>query len=152
MYEDFQELLAQKDINGVYNVAPDHWHVSMLLRSLKAGQHVHVEKPLGVSIEQDLAAVKAVRKFPKQVCLYGAELRALPEAKKGIEQDLAAVKAVRKFPKQVCLYGAELRALPEAKKGIELVLNGRIGKVQKIYVVSPANQAGGSGTPGSRTE
>src|ERR1035441_7345147 len=33
MYEDFQELQAQKDINGVYNVAPDHWHVSMLLRS-----------------------------------------------------------------------------------------------------------------------
>src|ERR1035441_4169734 len=51
MYEDFQELLAQKDIDGVYNVAPDHWHVSMLLRSLKAGQHVHVEKPLGVGIE-----------------------------------------------------------------------------------------------------
>ena len=112
-YDDFQELLAQKDIDGVYNVAPDHWHVSMLLRSLKAGKHVHVEKPLGISVEQDLAAVKAVRKYPKQVCLYGAELR----------------------------------ALPEARKGIELVLNGRIGKVHKIYVVSPASQAGGSPTP-----
>ena len=112
-YEDFRELLAQKDIDGVYNVAPDHWHVSMLLRSLKAGKHVHVEKPLGISVEQDLAAVKAVRKYPKQACLYGAELR----------------------------------ALPEARKGIELVLNGRIGKLQKIYVVSPANQAGGSATP-----
>lgn len=113
MYEDFRELLAQKDIDGVYNVAPDHWHVSMLLRSLKAGKHVHVEKPLGVSVEQDLAAVKAVRKYKKQVCQYGAELR----------------------------------AFPDARKGIELVLNGRIGKVQKIYVVSPANTAGGSATP-----
>jgi hypothetical protein len=112
-YSDFAELLAQKDIDGVYNVAPDHWHVSMLLRSLKAGKHVHVEKPLGVSVEQDLAAVKAVRKYNKQVCLYGAELR----------------------------------AFPDARKGIELVLNGRIGKVRKIYVVSPANQAGGSATP-----
>jgi hypothetical protein len=113
MYDDFRELLAQKDIEGVYNVAPDHWHVSMLLRSLKAGKHVHVEKPLGVSVEQDLAAVKAVRKFPKQICQYGAELR----------------------------------AFPDARKAIELVLNGRIGKVQKIYVVSPANNAGGSATP-----
>jgi hypothetical protein len=85
----------------------------MLLRSLKAGKHVHVEKPLGVSVEQDLAAVKAVRKYNKQICQYGAELR----------------------------------AFPDAKKGIELVLNGRIGKVQKIYVVSPANTAGGSATP-----
>ena len=113
MYDDFRELLAQGDIDGVYNVAPDHWHVSMLLRSLKAGKHVHVEKPLGVSVEQDLAAVKAVRKYNKQICQYGAELR----------------------------------AFPDAKKGIELVLNGRIGKVQKIYVVSPANTAGGSATP-----
>src|ERR1035441_6692968 len=29
MYDDFRELLAQGDIDGVYNVAPDHWHVSM---------------------------------------------------------------------------------------------------------------------------
>jgi len=113
MYDDFRELLAQKDIDAVYNVAPDHWHVSMLLYSLKAGKHVHVEKPLGVSVEQDLAAVKAVRKFPKQVCQYGTELR----------------------------------AYPAAKKGIELVLNGRIGKVQKIYVTAPASRAGGSATP-----
>jgi hypothetical protein len=113
MYDDFRELLAQKDIDAVYNVAPDHWHVSMLLYSLKAGKHVHVEKPLGVCVGQDLAAVRAVRKFPKQVCQYGAELR----------------------------------AFPHARKGIELVLNGRIGKVQKIYVVSPASTAGGSATP-----
>lgn len=113
MYDDFRELLAQKDIDGVYNVAPDHWHVSMLLRSLKAGKHVHAEKPLGVSVEQDLAAVKAVHKYKKQICQYGAELR----------------------------------AFPDARKGIELVLNGRIGNVQKIYVVSPANNAGGSATP-----
>ncbi len=113
IYDDFRELLAHKDIDAVYNVAPDHWHVSMLLRSLEAGKHVHVEKPLGVSVEQDLAAVKAVRKYKKQICQYGAELR----------------------------------AFPDARKAIELVLNGRIGEVQKIYVVSPANTAGGSATP-----
>lgn len=45
MYDDFRELLAQKAIDGVYKVAPDHWHVSMLLRSLQAGKHVHFEKP-----------------------------------------------------------------------------------------------------------
>ncbi len=113
MYDDFRELLARKDVDAVYNVAPDHWHVSMLLRSLEAGKHVHVEKPLGVSVEQDLAAVKAVRKHKKQICQYGAELR----------------------------------AFPDARKGIELVLNGRIGNVQKIYVISPASTAGGSATP-----
>ena len=84
MYRDFRELLAQKDVDAVYIASPDHWHVSMLIPALKAGKHVHCEKPLGVSIEQDLAALKAARKY-KKVFQYGAELRAFPEARKGIE-------------------------------------------------------------------
>jgi len=112
MYSDFHELLAQKDIDAVYIASSDHWHVSMLIPTLQAGKPVHCEKPLGVSIEQDLAALKAVRKY-----------------------------------KQIFQYGAELRAFPEAKKGIELVLNGRIGKVEKIYAVSPGSASGGSATP-----
>ena len=112
MYADFHDLLAQRDIDAVYIASPDHWHVSMLIPALKAGKHVHCEKPLGVGIEQDLAALKAVRKYGK-----------------------------------IFQYGAELRANPETKKGIELVLNGRIGKVKKIYVVAPASVSGGSASP-----
>lgn len=84
MYADFHELLAQRDIDAVYIASPDHWHVSMLLPTLRAGKHVHCEKPLGISVEQDLAALHAVRKFPK-LFQYGAELRAFPDAKKAIE-------------------------------------------------------------------
>lgn len=84
LYADFRELLAQKDIDAVYIASPDHWHVSMLLPALRAGKHVHCEKPLGVSVEQDLAALHAVRRSPK-IFQYGAELRAFPDAKKGIE-------------------------------------------------------------------
>lgn len=112
MYADFHELLAQKDIDGVYIASPDHWHVSMLIPSLAAGKHVHCEKPLGVSVEQDLAARNAARKY-----------------------------------KNVFQYGAELRSNLETRKGTELVLNGRIGKVQKIYVVGPPSVSGGSATP-----
>jgi hypothetical protein len=112
MYADFHDLLARKDIDAVYIASPDHWHVPMLTPCLKAGKHVHCEKPLGLSVEQDLAALRAVRKYRK-----------------------------------VFQYGAELRAFPDAKKGIELALNGRIGKVQNIYAVSPASVSGGSATP-----
>jgi hypothetical protein len=112
MYADFHELLAQKDIDGVYIASPDHWHVSMLIPSLAAGKHVHCEKPLGVSIEQDLAARNAARKY-----------------------------------KRIFQYGAELRSNNETRKGIELVVNGRIGKLQKIYVVGPPSVSGGSAVP-----
>jgi hypothetical protein len=112
MYADFHELLAQQDIDGVYIASPDHWHVSMLIPSLAAGKHVHCEKPLGVSVEQDLAARNAARKY-----------------------------------KKIFQYGAELRSNNETRKGIELVVNGRIGKVQKIYVVGPPSVSGGSAVP-----
>ncbi len=84
MYSDFHELLARKDIDAVYIASPDHWHVSMLLPALKAGKHVHCEKPLGVSVEQDLAALKAVR-AQKKLFWYGAEMRAFADARKAIE-------------------------------------------------------------------
>jgi hypothetical protein len=112
MYADFRDLLAQKDIDAVYIATPDHWHVPITVAAMKAGKHCHTEKPLGVSIEQDLAALKAVRKYDK-----------------------------------VFQYGAERRSTPDARKGIELVLNGRIGKVQKVYVVGPPSETGGSATP-----
>lgn len=84
MYADFRELLAQKDIDAVYICSPDHWHVPMLIPALKAGKHVHLEKPLGLSVEQDIAARRAVRKYGK-VFQYGAESRSTPITTKGIE-------------------------------------------------------------------
>jgi hypothetical protein len=111
-YNDFRDLLAQPDVDAVYIATADHWHVPITIAAAKAGKDVHTEKPLGVSIQQDLAARKAVRRH-----------------------------------KRIFQYGTERRSTPEARHAVELVLNGRIGKVQKIYVVSPGSETGGSATP-----
>ncbi|HWR52046.1 MAG TPA: Gfo/Idh/MocA family oxidoreductase, partial [Bryobacteraceae bacterium] len=84
LYEDFRELLRQKDIDAVYIATPDHWHVAMTILAQKAGKHCHTEKPLGVSIETDLAALKAVRKYRRSF-LYGAERRSSPVARHAVE-------------------------------------------------------------------
>lgn len=84
LYEDFRDLLAQKDIDAVYIATPDHWHVAMTIAAQKAGKHCHTEKPLGVSIEADLAALKAVRKY-KRSFLYGAERRSYLPARHAVE-------------------------------------------------------------------
>lgn len=84
LYRDFRELLAQRDIDGVYIAAQDHWHPAMVVAAMKAGKHVHCEKPLGVSIQADLAARKAVRKY-KKIFQYGAELRSNADTRKAIE-------------------------------------------------------------------
>jgi hypothetical protein len=84
MERDFRELLARPDIDGVYIATADHWHVPMTIAALRASKHVHCEKPLGVSVEQDLAALKAARRS-KKVFQYGAERRSTPESRRALE-------------------------------------------------------------------
>jgi predicted dehydrogenase len=73
-YIDFRELLARDDIDGVGIATPDHWHVPMAVAAMKAGKDVHVEKPLGICLAQDLACRDAVQRYAR-VFQYGAESR-----------------------------------------------------------------------------
>lgn len=83
-YNDFRDVLARKDIDAVHIATPDHWHVPITIAAVKAGKDTHTEKPLGVSIEQDLAALKAVRKHGR-IFQYGTERRSTEEARHAIE-------------------------------------------------------------------
>jgi predicted dehydrogenase len=83
-FHDYRELLRQPDIDAVYIATPDHWHVPILVAALKAGKACHCEKPLGVSIQQDQAALRAVRKYGRPF-FYGPELRSLAETRHAVE-------------------------------------------------------------------
>ncbi|WP_430936808.1 Gfo/Idh/MocA family protein [Saccharicrinis sp. 156] len=48
-YRDFKELLERKDIDAVNIHTPDHWHVPIAIEAARAGKHVMVAKPLGLS-------------------------------------------------------------------------------------------------------
>lgn len=73
-YNDFRDILARDDIDAVVVATPDHWHVPIALLAAKAGKDMYVEKPLGISIEQDQAARKAVRDY-NRVFQYGTQQR-----------------------------------------------------------------------------
>lgn len=75
-YVDFRELLGREDIDAVGIATPDHWHVPMAIAAMKAGKDVHVEKPLGISLAQDLACRDVVKRY-NRVFLYGAESRSV---------------------------------------------------------------------------
>ena len=57
-YADFRELLARDDIDAVVVATPDHWHVPVAVMAARAGKDAYVEKPLGVTIEEDLLCRK----------------------------------------------------------------------------------------------
>jgi len=83
-YVDFRELLARDDIDAVGIASADHWHVPMTIAAAKAGKDVCVEKPLGVSLAQDLMCRRVIRRYDR-VFGYGTEARASAACRLGAE-------------------------------------------------------------------
>lgn len=83
-YSDFRELIARDDVDAVHIVTPDHWHVPISLAAARAGKDVYCEKPLGLSIEQDLAAREIVDQH-KRVFQYGTQQRSMEACRMGLE-------------------------------------------------------------------
>jgi len=48
-YLNFEEILQRTDVDAVHITTPDHWHVPVAIRAARAGKHIMLAKPLGLS-------------------------------------------------------------------------------------------------------
>ena len=51
-YGSYEELLADPEIDAIYNPLPNHLHVPWSIRAAEAGKHVLCEKPIGMSVRE----------------------------------------------------------------------------------------------------
>lgn len=78
VYEDYNDLLARKDIDAVVIATPDHQHAIIAIAACKAGKDVYLEKPLTLTIYEGQQLCKAVRKYGR-ILQVGSQQRSSDE-------------------------------------------------------------------------
>jgi predicted dehydrogenase len=61
-YRDYREIMADRSIDGVVVVTPDHWHRRMVLDAIAAGKDVYCEKPLTYRSAEGVEIIAAAKK------------------------------------------------------------------------------------------
>ena len=100
-YGTYEELLADPEIDAIYNPLPNNLHVQWSIKSLMAGKHVLCEKPIGMDADDARKLLDASKQFPKLKLMEAFMYRHHPRWKRVVELvrsgKLGEIKAVHSF-------------------------------------------------------
>ena len=78
VYEDYREMLMDKDIDAVLISTPDHWHAQPAMEAAILGKDIYLQKPTSLTVEEGRQLVNAVQKN-KVILQVGTQQRAMPQ-------------------------------------------------------------------------
>jgi predicted dehydrogenase len=100
-YGTYEELLADPEIDAIYNPLPNNLHVQWSIKSLMAGKHVLCEKPIGMNADDARKLLDASKQFPDLKVMEAFMYRHHPRWKRVVELvrsgKLGEIKAVHSF-------------------------------------------------------
>jgi predicted dehydrogenase len=77
-YDNYHELLANKDVDAVVISTPDHWHALIAMDAVAAGKDVYLQKPASLTIAEGRALSDAVRASGR-IFQIGSQQRSSPQ-------------------------------------------------------------------------
>lgn len=83
-YDDYRDLIANKDVDAVMISTTDHWHAHATIAAALAGKHVSMEKAFTVAPAWGTAVVEAVKKTGVANRL-DSEFRSIREMNRAVE-------------------------------------------------------------------
>ncbi len=115
-YGSYEALLADPDIDVIYNPLPNHLHAEWTIKAVEAGKHVLCEKPLALNVGEVDAIKAAARKYGRVVAeafMYRHHPQTLQVQEMVQSGSLGALKLVRGSFSFVLSREGDVRLNPE---------------------------------------
>ena len=74
VYKDFQQMLETERLDAVDICSPPRTHADLAVRSLQAGAHTLIEKPMAINTEECDRIVAAARASGRKICVAHSDL------------------------------------------------------------------------------
>ncbi|CAM4210905.1 Gfo/Idh/MocA family protein [Zobellia nedashkovskayae] len=78
VYDDYREMLLNKDIDAVVISTPDHWHSQAAMEAAFAGKDIYVQKPTSLTVREGQQLRDVVQKTGA-ILQVGTQQRAMPQ-------------------------------------------------------------------------
>jgi predicted dehydrogenase len=116
-YGSYDDLLADPEIDAIYNPLPNELHVPWSIRALEAGKHVLCEKPIAMTAAEAQTLAEVARQYPDLKVMEAFMYRHHPQWQRARELVLAgAIGDLRTIHSVFSYYNVDpnnIRNIPE---------------------------------------